>query len=82
MYERHGQGVYHWADGRRYEGSWCRDKKHGKGSYFWSDGDRYEGDYADDKMHGEGTYFFADGTRYGVASLCAAASPSVFIFRS
>lgn len=63
-YERHGKGVYHWADGRQYEGEWSRDKKHGKGSYTWVDGDRYEGDYHDDKMHGQGTYYFSDGTRY------------------
>ncbi|MFN9901019.1 MAG: membrane-binding protein, partial [bacterium] len=31
----HGQGVFSWPDGRRYEGEYLQDKKHGFGIYSW-----------------------------------------------
>ena len=39
----HGEGIYTWADGRRYEGQYEMDKKHGFGVYHWADGRIYEG---------------------------------------
>ena len=37
----HGDGVYVWNDGRRYEGNYVNDKKHGFGVYMWADGRTY-----------------------------------------
>ncbi len=34
----HGQGVFSWPDGRRYEGEYHEDKKHGFGIYSWTNG--------------------------------------------
>ncbi len=39
----HGEGVYTWADGRKYEGQYENDKKNGHGIYTWTDGRKYEG---------------------------------------
>ena len=50
MDKKHGYGVYHWPDGRRYEGYWANGKQHGQGRYIvsnkevkvgiWEDGKR------------------------------------------
>lgn len=39
----HGEGVYTWTDGRKYEGQYENDKKNGHGIYTWTDGREYEG---------------------------------------
>ena len=39
----HGQGVYSWADGRKYEGDYKDDKKHGYGIQTYPDGRSYKG---------------------------------------
>ena len=57
----HGQGMYTWRDGRKYDGSYLMDKKHGYGVYFWADGRKYEGQWENGKQHGEGRYTSADG---------------------
>ncbi len=56
----HGQGVYTWNDGRKYEGSYHNDKKHGFGVYKWIDGRIYEGMWMDGKQHGKGKYILPD----------------------
>ena len=38
-----GRGIYHWRDGRHYDGEYLNDKKHGYGIYKWNDGRYYEG---------------------------------------
>lgn len=45
----HGQGVYMWADGRKYEGEYVNDKKHGYGIYTYPDGRSYKGQWASGK---------------------------------
>ncbi len=45
------QGIYLWADGRKYEGEWNDNNMHGRGKYTWSDGRVYEGYYQNDKKH-------------------------------
>ena len=62
--QRHGQGTYYFADGRKYEGQWKDDKKHGQGTFYWPDGDKYIGQWENDKRHGQGTYFFKNGCKY------------------
>ena len=48
----HGDGVFTWADGRKYSGAYLADKKHGFGEFTWPDGRYYTGQWADGKMHG------------------------------
>ena len=57
----HGQGIYTWKDGRKYDGNYFMDKKHGFGIYVWADGRKYEGMWENGKQHGEGRYTSADG---------------------
>ena len=56
---KHGYGIYYWADGRKYEGYWAHGKQHGLGRYLipqdgkekyglWEDGKRTE--WFDDEM--------------------------------
>jgi len=33
----HGLGVFIWADGRKYDGSYCNDVQHGYGVYTYLD---------------------------------------------
>ena len=33
-----GRGIYTWPDGRKYDGSYVKDKKQGYGVYLWPDG--------------------------------------------
>ena len=49
---RHGQGIYEFANGDRYEGRYMDDKRHGQGVLEFANGDRYEGRYMDDKRRG------------------------------
>ena len=56
-----GKGVYTWADGRRYQGEYFKDKKHGFGKYTWADGRCYEGQWGNGKQHGEGKYTTQSG---------------------
>jgi len=45
----HGQGIYKWADGRKYEGDYLNDKKHGFGIYTYPDGRSYKGNWSNGK---------------------------------
>ena len=59
----HGQGLYTWQDGRKYEGDYYNDKKHGFGIYTWADGRQYHGMWKDGKQHGEGKYILPSGVQ-------------------
>ena len=39
----HGHGIYIYADGHRYDGSFHNDKKEGYGVYVWEDGRKFNG---------------------------------------
>lgn len=56
-----GRGVYAYADGSRYEGSFLLGRPHGKGIFFYPNGDRYEGQFAYGLPHGQGTRTYANG---------------------
>lgn len=62
--QRHGQGLYEWNNGDRYEGTFQNGKRHGKGVFVWNNGDRYEGDYRNGSRHGRGSYVWSTGARY------------------
>ena len=34
--QRHGNGVYVWANGDRYNGQWTHGRMHGQGVFYWS----------------------------------------------
>ena len=38
MDKKHGYGVYHWSDGRKYEGYWKDGRQHGEGKYILPNG--------------------------------------------
>ena len=33
--QKHGWGVFTWADGRKYEGFWAEGKQHGEGALMY-----------------------------------------------
>lgn len=59
--QRHGQGVYTWADGEKYDGTFTNDRREGRGIYTWLSGERYEGEWKNNKREGQGTMFDKDG---------------------
>ena len=56
----HGEGVYSWPDGKRYEGSYKQGHRHGQGKLTRPSGNWYSGGWADGKEHGEGLLFFKE----------------------
>ena len=61
-----GKGMYSWADGRKYEGEFLRDKKHGYGIYTWPDGRRFEGNWRNGKQDGKSKYFSKGRIQVGI----------------
>ena len=59
----HGQGVYSWPDGRKYDGEYENDQKNGKGSFYWPDGRMYCGGWRQGKQHGEATFTAPSGEK-------------------
>lgn len=59
-----GYGVYTFANGDIYEGSWENDNKSGFGKMSYHDGSFYEGQYFLDQRHGRGTYHYRNGDEY------------------
>jgi hypothetical protein len=45
-----GQGVFTWADGRKYVGEYLKDKKHGNGEFNWPDKRKYKGPFINGKQ--------------------------------
>jgi hypothetical protein len=77
--QKHGYGVFVYANGSKYEGEWVHDKRAGKGTQWVGDSGankdkvksregkahkQYAGEWREDKRHGEGKFFFEDGGRY------------------
>ncbi|XP_039588275.1 radial spoke head 10 homolog B-like [Passer montanus] len=46
--ERHGHGIFLYADGAVYDGEWVHNKKHGKGIFVFKDGNAFEGEFIND----------------------------------
>ena len=55
---KHGQGVYYFANGNRYDGLWYKDYQQGQGTMYYYNGDKYIGNWDHDKRSGEGKYYF------------------------
>ncbi len=56
-----GYGVYQWADGQRYEGSFLNGKFEGEGTYYWANGNKHAGLWNVGQRHGKGIHTTADG---------------------
>lgn len=61
---KHGYGVYKWADGSRFDGQWSENKISGLGTYSWLDGRQYKGEWKNNNMEGFGFYSWKDGRKY------------------
>ena len=62
---KHGNGVYTYMDGNKYDGNWEEDVRHGKGILYFVSGDKYEGDFYKGHMQGKGICFLGkSGDRY------------------
>ena len=54
-------GIFKYANGDKYTGSFSANKRNGEGTYTWKeDGARYTGSWSNDKMDGSGTYYYSD----------------------
>ncbi|BFY99925.1 hypothetical protein BsWGS_02965 [Bradybaena similaris] len=58
--KRHGEGVFYYANGAKYEGLWKNNMKHGKGKFTFKNGRIYEGMFENDHIV-EYPEFFIDG---------------------
>ncbi|OSM06147.1 MORN repeat-containing protein [Magnetofaba australis] len=61
---KHGQGLFIWRDGRRYEGEWRNGRMNGVGVMSFPLGSRYVGQFVNDKKQGSGVYHWANGGVY------------------
>tara|TARA_B110000305_G_C19040809_1_gene448099 strand:- start:216 stop:365 length:150 start_codon:yes stop_codon:yes gene_type:complete len=48
----HGNGMFTWPDGRKYQGQYLNDHKQGQGMFEWPNGRKYEGGWKLGKMDG------------------------------
>ena len=39
----HGEGVFKWKEGNKYQGEFKNDLKHGYGEFYWPDNRAYKG---------------------------------------
>ena len=49
---KHGEGVFKWESGNKYEGCYEYDLRQGYGEMFWSDGSVYKGEWHKGFQHG------------------------------
>ena len=41
----HGEGMFTWPNGNKYDGGYKNDQRHGQGSFLWADGRTYIGEW-------------------------------------
>jgi uncharacterized caspase-like protein len=61
---KHGNGVYVWDNGDRYDGTFAQDKPDGLGKYHFANGDSYEGEVKAGVISGRGTYSTKGGDTF------------------
>lgn len=61
--QRHGEGVFNYADGAIYIGNWDSDKRSGSGTLYLFNGEVLEGHWLDDEL-AYGTIRYSDGSDY------------------
>ena len=61
---REGQGVYTFANGGIFDGSYLDGEANGKGTFFFPDGAKYEGSWIDGKENGHGVFWHPNGEKY------------------
>jgi uncharacterized caspase-like protein len=61
---KHGNGVYVWDNGDRYDGAFGQDKPDGRGKYHFANGDTYEGEVKSGVIIGRGTYMTKAGDTF------------------
>ncbi|CAF4768297.1 unnamed protein product [Rotaria socialis] len=57
--KRHGQGIFYYPDGSKYEGEWNDNVRDGHGIYTYPNNDTYEGEWRNHQREGTGTYTYA-----------------------
>jgi C-terminal processing protease CtpA/Prc len=62
--QAHGQGIYYWNNGHKYEGTWENGKRTGQGTYTWPSGEKYIGNWLNGNRSGQGTYTVKDGSTF------------------
>jgi hypothetical protein len=58
---KHGNGVYVWDNGDRYDGTFAQDRPDGRGKYHFANGDSYEGEVKAGVIAGRGAYATKSG---------------------
>ncbi len=61
---RNGYGLFRFANGDKFAGSWANGQPHGQGKYYFASRERYEGDFRYGKFEGKGTMYYPDGAYY------------------
>lgn len=61
---RHGNGIYTFDNGDRYEGAFSNNARTGKGTYEFASGTTYSGNFVDEILQGEGQMNYSNGTSY------------------
>jgi C-terminal processing protease CtpA/Prc len=62
--KRHGQGVYYWNNGNKYDGQWENNYRNGQGTYTWVSGAKYVGNWENDYRNGQGKMTYDYGHIY------------------
>lgn len=63
---REGHGLFKFANGDWFEGTWFDGKPNGQGKVEYTSGDVYEGHFKDHMKHGFGIFTFATGCQVSV----------------
>ena len=60
---KHGQGVFQWHNGNRYEGEYKNDFRDGYGEMYWNDSSHYKGQWERGLRSGLGHHVLSNGKK-------------------